>query len=183
MDITPTRPKGYTLIELLTTVAIVGILTSLALPAFDNIQARNAMAGSVNLFLAQLHLARSTAVTREWRITLCPTSNGTDCNDDHKAWQDGYLIFDDTNKNRQHDAGEQIISYQEKAAGTVKILSSSAYRNRISFLPLGRAWFSNTTIRFCHESHPDLNRAIIISNNGRVRTRKKMADGGPITCS
>lgn len=164
-------------------LGIVGILTSLAAPTFSSLKAKNTMASSVNLFLAQLHMARSSAVARERRITLCPTANTTDCSNDYRAWQGGYLIFDDANKNRQHDPEEEIISYQEKANRQVKIFSSSAHRNRITFLPLGRAWFSNTTIRFCYATHPDLNRAIIISNNGRVRTRKKMADGGPITCS
>jgi len=183
MDCFPTRSKGLTLVELVITLAIVGILTSLAVPAFSGIRAKNAMAASVNLFLTQLHLARSTAVTRERRITLCPASNRNECNNDHRAWKNGYLIFQDDNKNRKRDPGEQIISYEEKANAAVKIVSSSRFRNRISFLALGRAWFSNTTVRFCHAEYPELNRAIIVSNNGRVRTRKKMADGSAVTCS
>ncbi|HID07283.1 MAG TPA: prepilin-type N-terminal cleavage/methylation domain-containing protein, partial [Armatimonadetes bacterium] len=167
MDITPAHSKGFTLVETLTTVTIAGILVSLATPAFDSVRARNAMASSVNLFLTQLHLARSSAVTRERRITLCPSSNGSDCSDDHQAWQYGYLIFDDTDGNRLHDTNEEIISYQEKAPGSVTIVSSSVYRNRITYLPMGRAWFSNTTVRFCLDGHPELNRAIIVSNNGR----------------
>ncbi len=183
MDTTPTHAKGITLVELVITLAVAGILTSLAVPAFSNIRAKNAMAGSVNLFLAQLHLARSSAVTRERRITLCPASSPSECDDDHEAWKNGYLIFQDGNKNRERDMDEEIISYQEKTGAAVKIISSSRHRNRISFLPLGRAWFSNTTVRFCHGEYPDLNRAIIVSNNGRVRSRKKMADGSPVTCS
>lgn len=183
MDITPTLTKGFTLVELVITVAIVSILTSLAVPAFSGIRAKNAMAGSVNLFLTQLHLTRSTAVTREQRITLCPASSPDECDDDHKAWNNGYLIFQDSNRNHEYDTNEDIISYEENAGAAVSILSSSQARNRISFLPLGRAWFSNTTVRFCHGDYPDLNRAIIVSNNGRVRSRKKMADGSAITCS
>ncbi len=183
MDITPTRSKGVTLVELVITLAVAGILTSLAVPAFSNIRAKNAMAGSINLFLSQLHLARSSAVTRERRITLCPASSPSECDDDHEAWKNGYLIFQDSNKNRERDVGEEIISYQEKADTAVKIVSSSRFRNRITFLALGRAWFSNTTVRFCHEKRPDLNRVIIVSNNGRVRTNKNMADGSPVDCS
>ncbi len=183
MDFAPSRIiKGYTLVELLVTVAVVGILTALAVPAFSGIRAKNSMASSVNLFLTQLHLARSTAVTRERHITLCPASSPSTCADDHKAWKNGYLIFEDSNKNHEHDTDEQIISYQENAGTSVSILSSSQSRNRISFLPLGRAWFSNTTVRFCHAEYSHLNRAIIVSNNGRVRTREKMADGSPVTC-
>ncbi|WP_456405196.1 GspH/FimT family pseudopilin [Thiolapillus sp.] len=183
MDFTPTRPKGFTLVEVVVTVAVVGILASLAIPAFESIRARNAMAGSVNLFLAQAHLARSTAVTREKHITLCPTQNGSECHADHQSWQGGYLVFEDSNKNQRRDPEEQIVSHQQQAHGGVKIHSSSNHRNRITYRPLGRAWFSNTSVRFCLEGHPELNRVIIISNNGRIRSAKRMADGSPVTCS
>ncbi len=110
-------------------------------------------------------------------------SNPNECNNDHRAWQNGYLIFQDDNRNSERDPGEQIISYEEKADAAVKIVSSSKFRNRISFLALGRAWFSNTTVSFCHEKRPDLNRAIIVSNNGRVRVEKTITDGTPVDCS
>ncbi len=182
MERTHTPAMGFTLLELLTAIAIVGILSSIAIPTFGSIQANNAMATSVNLFLTQLYLARSSAVTRERHITLCPASGPTTCSDDYTAWRKGYLIFQDSNKNRQRDVGEELISYQEKSNDRVQIVSSSQARNRITYRPMGRAWFSNTTVRFCHNTRPELNRAIIISNNGRVRPSKSMADGSPISC-
>jgi type IV fimbrial biogenesis protein FimT len=177
-----TTTGGFTLLELLTTITIIAVLASIAIPTFRSVRDSNAMATSVNLFLTQLHLARSSAVTRERRITLCPASDPQTCNNDHTAWREGYLIFQDSNKNRQRDSDEQLISYQERSDSQIKIVSSSRARNRISYLPMGRAWFSNTTVRFCHRQRPELNRAIIVSNNGRVRQSKRMADGSPISC-
>jgi type IV fimbrial biogenesis protein FimT len=177
-----TAARGLTLLELLTVIAIVAVVTSLAIPAFSSIRDSNAMATSVNLFVTQLHLARSSAVTREQRVTLCPASNPQTCSNDHTAWREGYLIFQDNNKNRQRDINDELISYQEKSDSKIKIVSSSQARNSITYRPMGRAWFSNTTVRFCHSQRPELNRAIIISNNGRVRHSKRMADGSPIRC-
>ena len=171
MDFTRSHIRGITLIELVTAIAITGILTSLAIPSFNHMRAGNAMAASLNLFLAQLHLARSTAVTRERHITLCPTADTTTCSDDPRDWADGYLIFEDRNRNAERDSNEEIVSHASQASGDIRI-SSSRYRNRISFQSQGRAWFSNATIRFCHNQYPDLNRKIIISNNGRVRKEK-----------
>ena len=177
MDFGKHRARGVTLVELATVVAIVGITVSLAAPAFNRLMARNAMASSVNLFLAQLHLARSSAVTRERRITLCPATDPSSCNDDHRAWHGGYLIFQNDNRNRELDASEELISYEEPARSRITIVSSSKYRNRISYRAMGRAWFSNTTVRFCHPDYPELNRAIIVSNNGRARVVKKLGTG------
>ena len=175
------RTRGVTLVELATVVAIVGITLSLAVPAFSRLMARNAMASSVNLFLAQLHLARSSAVTRERRITLCPATDPVTCSDDHRAWHGGYLVFQDDNRNQELDGGEQVISHEERARSGIRIVSSSQQRNRVTYRPMGRAWFSNTTIRFCHPDHPELNRAIIVSNNGRARVVEKLGGKG-IVC-
>jgi len=181
MDVLPSRARGLTLVELLIAVAVIAILATLALPAFSHLMARNIMASSVNLFVAQLHLARSAAVARETHITLCPTTNGSTCDDDHRNWQGGYLVFENTNKNHQLDPGEVIISHEMKASEEIRIQSSSRHRNRITFLPQGRSWFSNTTIRFCHEDFPDLNRKIVVSNNGRIRLTRA-SPGTQVNC-
>jgi Tfp pilus assembly protein FimT len=129
-----------------------------------------------------LHLARSAAVTSERRVVLCPSGGNEQCIRDHRRWHGGYLIFEDHNKNRARDADEPIISFEAQMENGIRVVSSSQHRNKIVFLPLGRAWFSNTTVRFCHQQDDSLNRAIIVSNNGRVRTVKKLRNGAPINC-
>jgi type IV fimbrial biogenesis protein FimT len=168
--------RGITLVELVTVVAIVGITLSLAAPAFSRLLARDSMVSSVNLLLTHLHLARSSAVTRERHITLCPAAGTSACSNDHRAWHDGYLVFEDNNQNQELNDGEQILRYQERAGRNITIVSSSEERNRITYQAMGRAWFSNTTIRLCHANYPELNRAVIISNNGRVRVVDKLDD-------
>jgi len=173
--------KGITLTELMIAVATLGILTSLAIPSLNHLRASNAMAASLNLFLAQLHLARSTAVARERHITLCPASSPAGCSGGGSDnWAGGYLIFADVNKNKERDPDENMLSFAHHAPPGIQI-HSSRFRNRISFLSQGRAWFSNATIYFCHVQYTDLSWKIIISNNGRVR-REKVPPGAPAPC-
>jgi type IV fimbrial biogenesis protein FimT len=182
MEFTPYQARGLTLLELITTVTIIGFTLLVALPAFNTLKARNDMVSSVNLFLSQLHLARSTAINSERRIVLCPSGGKEQCIRDHRRWHGGYLIFEDHNKNRVRDAGEPVISFEAQLENGIRVVSSSQHRNKIVFRPLGRAWFSNTTVRFCHQQDESLNRAVIVSNNGRVRTVKKLRNGAAINC-
>jgi type IV fimbrial biogenesis protein FimT len=84
------RPKtdrqGFTMIELLIVVAVIGILASLAAPSFSELiksQRMKSMATDLN---ASLSLARSEAVKRNTNVTLSPTTAG--------SWQDGWQISD-----------------------------------------------------------------------------------------
>ena len=175
--------RGLSLIELLSVLVILGILAAMALPLFARLTADNAMTAAVNEFIGQLHLARSTAVARERRVTLCPSENGAQCADDYRQWNQGYMTFMDQNANVERDAGETILSvHQRQASAEIHIFSSSNQRQRITFLPMGRAWLSNTTFRFCDPDFPDFNRAVVLSNNGRVRVERRMPDDQPIVC-
>ena len=83
MDITSERPregsgmnrqKGFTLIELLTAMGLAALLLSMAIPALDSFTRNARQTGAVNDFVASLHIARSTAVTTNARVTICSSA-------------------------------------------------------------------------------------------------------------
>ncbi len=172
------RQSGLTMLELLIGLVILGILTATAFPIWEELSAKNDIQASYNLFLSQLLLARSEAIKRETAVTLCPTQDGRHCLDDARAWGRGQLIFIDPEADQMPGVSPQILSSFQPSRTRITI-SSSASRQRITFLPSGRSWFSNTTIRFCHPQHPELNRALVISGNGRVRKASNTA----LSCS
>jgi len=82
---------GFTMIELLVTVAIAAILAALAAPSFsDLIASQRAKAVASELYVALLR-ARSEAVTRNANVTLSPKAGG---------WQNGWQILDPANAAR-----------------------------------------------------------------------------------
>jgi type IV fimbrial biogenesis protein FimT len=87
--------KGFTLIELMITLAIVVILTTLGTAAFTRIIAENRMATAVNDFVSTLQLARSEAVKRGIEVTVCVSADNATCNEDSDAWDGGYVVIAD----------------------------------------------------------------------------------------
>lgn len=92
-----TRPKplrGITLLEVMIGVAVLGIITGLAVPSLRATIQNSRAAGHANEFIAALNFARSEAVKRRSNVTLCTSADAntcraggsTDANNWHKGW-------------------------------------------------------------------------------------------------
>lgn len=74
------RPRGFTLLELVITVAVLAIALGVAIPSFQGMTNRNRLTSVANEVVAAVQLTRMEAVRRNSRVTFCPTTNGTTCN-------------------------------------------------------------------------------------------------------
>lgn len=73
------RPQGFTLLELMITLAVVAILAALATPSFTGVVNSNRLTSQANELVAGIQTARSEALRRNRRITLCRSTDGATC--------------------------------------------------------------------------------------------------------
>lgn len=71
----PERTRGFTLLEVMVTLAVLGILVSIAIPSFSYLAANTKMKGAATDLHLALLKARSEAVKRSTSVTLTPTNS------------------------------------------------------------------------------------------------------------
>ncbi|WP_421131947.1 GspH/FimT family pseudopilin [Alteromonas sp. A079] len=99
--------RGLTLLELLVTITILGILLTVVAPNIQSILIKNRITGDVNTLSAVAQRARFTAVDEQTNVTLCPTSNYTSCVSD---WKRAKMVFIDSNGNGSRENSEVLIA-------------------------------------------------------------------------
>ena len=91
----PARRRGFTVIELMVTLAIAGILAAMAVPAFQSVFLTMRLSTYANDLVAASMLARSTAISQNAGVSMCPSSDGATCGG--SGWENGYLIVCQSN--------------------------------------------------------------------------------------
>lgn len=92
----PGRTAGFTLIELMVTIAIVALLLTIGLPSFQSSLRSNRIATTTNELMASLALARSEAIRSPGGAWICASADGALCDGD--SWNDGWMVWIDADE-------------------------------------------------------------------------------------
>ena len=80
------RQSGFTLIELMVTLAVLAILAVVAVPAMTMLINGNRLSGMNDELTASVQLARSEAIRLNRRVALCGSTDGATCDGDWSRW-------------------------------------------------------------------------------------------------
>lgn len=160
--------NGFTLVELMIVMAVISILSMIAVPAFKVSMVNNRLIGETTNMTSILNLARAEALRRNDYVSVCPSSNGTSCSGNNYAI--GSIIFSDPG-NTGLSSSSQIIRVMNKFPNN---LDKGKGINRFTFSPTGA--INNGTLLICNPGYSSY--SIIIGNDGSIKKNKNTGDGG-----
>ena len=140
--------RGYTLIELITVITIIGIGIGICVPSYRYITNSNRVSAEINRLLGDMQYARAEAVKEGSFVSVCPgavstsgsTVTGT-CTTSTPLWQGGWFVFSDRNGNGTFDTGDQVLRIQPPFTSTDTLVSSDSSVIVITF---NREGFTNS---------------------------------------
>lgn len=173
---TPRSSAGFTLLELIVTLAIVGVLAAFAAPNMGTIIRNHRITTLTNEIIAELKLARSEAIKRGVNVGVCTADGSASplaC-DTGKTWHDGRAVYVDSNQNGTNDAGEGFRGGDAIAdSRRIKVANSAGVAtNLIVFNAQGASTLGDINLVICDSRGQEFGRGIeILRVSGEVRVR------------
>jgi type IV fimbrial biogenesis protein FimT len=170
---------GYSLYELVMTLALTALVLTLGLPSFGSLLADKRLRAETDALFHAMHLARKSSVVRRREVSLCPSSDGESC-DAGTDWSNGWIVFVNVDRDGppQVDRGETVLE-RHRVDGRVRIVANRrAFTLRSTHL---RA--TNGTLVVCDRAVRVEARALVVSYTGRPRVARRDGRGDPYGCT
>jgi type IV fimbrial biogenesis protein FimT len=148
----PPRLYGFSLIELMVIIAMIGIIMAIAVPSARELIAQTNLSSEANALVADILFARNEASTQGRNVVICPTADNISCSNSNGDWTVNRFAFVDTNGNGNQDAGEAQLKLSKRIPRNMTLTPANFNSTtRIRFnssgglLPLG----TNGSFRLC----------------------------------
>jgi type IV fimbrial biogenesis protein FimT len=138
------RSQGTTLMELMTALAVVGIMVGIAVPSFRFLTADARASAFNNDLVSALHFARSEALQRSSMVAVCASSTQTTCTGS-STWGSGWIAYEDRNGNGTFEnATEPVLRVWTPASSGVAVSVSDNTVTRVTYNAMGMGTLAAT---------------------------------------
>jgi type IV fimbrial biogenesis protein FimT len=117
---------GFTLLELMTALAVLAVLAAIATPSFRQFSANSRTSTSANSLMNALAMARSEALREGMPVAVCPSADTLTCNT--ADWSNGWIVFTDNSGTKGVLDSTDVLVQTWPAPGTgvtVSILNNT----------------------------------------------------------
>lgn len=173
--------RGFTLLELMTAIAILAILGTIAVPSFVNFSRNSALVSTTNTLVASINTARSEAM-KHGTFAMVEPMNGSD-------WNQGWRVFVDVDLDQSYNAANDILVLEQagsadflRITGNGSAAAGSPYVmfNGSGYPRLKSGGFDAVTLSIERTDGSALGEAttrrVRVSNTGRVRSCRPSDD-------
>lgn len=168
--------NGFTLVELMITLAVAAILLTTAIPSFQTMVSNNRLVNEVNRFNSDLAFARSEAV-KSGHVVVCRSSNpdaaSPTCDSsaaNAQAWEKGWLVFLDKDRNGTLDTDDVRLAVGKATINGLSLRANSAAANQIAFNKSGHTIGADTPVfALCDDRAEKYGRQITVTPAGKTR--------------
>lgn len=183
------RMDGFTLVELMVTLAIAVVLITMAAPVLTGFLARSQMSAAANELTDAMQLARMEAVSRNTCVSVCrrADSGAAQCAGETGSWDAGWLVYlnpgCDTTASSSDPGSAQILRAQQALPAHVHLSNTGSDDNGFVIVYTSRGVTTDPiggTLALKDDRFPDgsLDRNITYNTVGRVMNVAANPGGG-----
>ncbi|HEY5803237.1 MAG TPA: GspH/FimT family pseudopilin [Lysobacter sp.] len=159
--------RGFSLVELMAALVILGVLLGVGVPAFrqliDSMRVHNAF----HELSTSLAMARMSAVSGGATVLVCPSADGRTCRQD-SVWDQGWITFRASGRLQRHPISAEDILFLASSPGHGLALRSN--RPRIRFQPNGLSEGSNASVCIHAPGSGPAAGRVAVNGGGRIRS-------------
>jgi type IV fimbrial biogenesis protein FimT len=172
--------RGFTIIELMVTLAVAGMLTAMAVPAFNNFVLNDRDIGQINSLVASLNYARNEAIKlNNGGVQVCTSVDGLNCNGG-TAWNNGWIVTETL----PNAGAATVVQYVPAFTGSNTVKVGAPTQTGVTFSSSGLV-NQALTVQICDTRGPAYSRDVEVNATGRVaasQTPGKSVSGATLFC-